>query len=181
MRLFHALIYHQSSELAKVINYKLEGFEHTLLWDVNIIKGGVPYTVCLYLGPGERGDYLTNPLSRPICSDRLVHLIHRRGASGVQILEFRLLDANTERPVEGYRLVNVLTKIEALDIAQSQLSRDENGRISAVFKIAVSPEKVSKDVHIFRLSEWPYAIIVSDALAQDFVGKGLRGLAFERL
>jgi hypothetical protein len=77
--------------------------------------------------------------------------------------------------------VNVLTKIEALDIAQSQLSRDENGRISAVFKIAVSPEKVSKDVHIFRLSEWPYAIIVSDALAQDFVGKGLRGLAFERL
>ena len=77
--------------------------------------------------------------------------------------------------------MNVLTKIEALDIAQSQLSRDENGRISAVFKIAVSPEKVSKDVHIFRLSEWPYAIIVSDALAQDFVGKGLRGLAFERL
>lgn len=184
VRLFHRLLaYDARAELAEIVGYHLDGFDLTTLWEGQPMSPGLPPSVRLFVGPGELPDYVANPLSWPIGSARFVDILSRRAGADMQVLDAPLVDQLTGRPVVGYKIVNVARRLACLDRRRSEISyyRQQRRRIVAVPRIALKRGKVPASVHLFRIEEWPYEVIVSDELAQDCVGQGLRGVAFQQL
>jgi hypothetical protein len=179
---YHAVLeYDLEGNLARVANYELHGFDFTLLWNGRYLSAGIPSDVCLYMGAGDLPDYVSNPLSWPICSDRLANILCNSARDDIQLLECQIFRQQSMEEVLGYKIVNPLRRFSALDLTRSRISRDKWGRIIAVLKIAILDDKIDSKVHIFRLVEWPYMVIVTDGLAREFIGRDFVGLAFERL
>src|SRR5262249_20684408 len=151
-----------SQNLAQVIHYRLGGFDHTTLWDGGFIDAGIPQEVRLFLGPGNSADYIANPLSWPICSTRLVDFLSKRAPKDFQMFDAPLYRSSDGNRVTGYRIVNVLQRIACLDLTGSNISFDPDKKdsIFMLYDIAIKQDEVDPSVRLFRLAEWPYAIIV---------------------
>ena len=123
-------------------------------------------------------DYVANPLSWEFLSRRLVDYLWPSIKNDVQLFDAPLIDARTQGHVHDFLIVNVVRVIECLDIAASTIIKTDEGAIAAVTEIALRTSCIPADVHIFRPSEFPYAILFSAELAYSLSGKGLRGMAF---
>jgi len=179
---YHAVLeYDPSDRLAKVICYDLRSFDFTLLWNCAHKDADILDNVRLYISNGELPDYIANPLSWPIFSGRLIDIICNFAQVDIELLECHIFIEHSEQQVLGFKAVNTLKQFAALDPIYSRISRDKDGMITAVHKIAVLDDKIDSDVHIFRLIEWPYPLIISDELARALVGRRLVGIALERL
>jgi len=88
---------------------------------------------------------------------------------------------DSELPVKGYHLVNILRTITAIDIAQSVTSQMTvlGKSIQNIMKPAFRTDHIPADVHIFRPAESLVKVIVSDELAQAMVEQVV-GAAFIR-
>jgi hypothetical protein len=182
MRRFYRLLPHNpDGTLAQVIEYLMNGFDFAVFWSGKPLSHGIPATVRLFLSSGIDADYITNPLSWPICSDRFVDILTRRASKNFQVFDAPLFDSKTGLPIIGYKIVNVNRLVACLDIENSKLSwaKDRPSEIYVVYTIAIDSTKVDKSIHLFRLKEWPYPLIISEELANDLVGKGLHGLALK--
>jgi hypothetical protein len=169
-------------QFAPVVGYELAGFDpSTLLLGTRSIEP-LPINLRLFLGPGSPADYVSNPLSWPICSKRLSEVIKRRTVGDVQIFQAPLFKAQTRDPVVGYEFVNACRCVPCLDIDRSKLSYfvDQPDEILVVYDFAIRTNNVDPALHFFRVEEWPFAIIISEELANDLVGMRFSGLALER-
>jgi hypothetical protein len=182
MRKFHRLLrYDPEDKLTRVVEHSLANFDPTLLWEGARLVEAIPPSARLLVGPGEPSDYMANPLSWLICSQRFVDILIARAGQDLQVVDAPLYDAKSAQAVKGYKIVNVVRTVACLDLERSDVSYDKSvpGKIVAVWRIAVLAHKVPSDAHVFRMTEWPYEVIFSGEMANDCVGKGLRGLAFQ--
>jgi hypothetical protein len=183
MRTFHRFVaYDANDTLAEVIDYQLDGFDHTIFWEGRFLSDRVPNTVRLLMGDGKAGDFVVNPLSWPVCSERMVSLLASRAAHDIQLFDAPLIDAETKVRIPGYKIVNVIRRVACLDVEKSEISyeQDQPTKIFVIYTIAIDSTKVDPNIHLFRLEAWPYTVIVSDELARDFAGRGFSGIAFEK-
>jgi hypothetical protein len=182
VRTFHRLVHYDPlKELMRVVHYTLGDFDPTALWDGEPVTSGIPSAVRLFVAPGVRPDSMANALSWPICSERFAEILSLRATNDVQVFGAPLFESPTGKAVAGYKIVNVVRKVQCLDFANSEVSYDAQnpGKIIGVHRIAVIASRVPPDVHIFRMKEWPYEVIFSGELANDCVGKRLLGVAFQ--
>lgn len=182
MRQFYKLIpYDPREELQFVADYDLGSFDHTILWKGRHITESILRHVKLFVTLGATADYVGNPLSWPICSSRLISALLATIQQDCEILTAPTVDKETGEPIREFRLVNVLRRVACLNLERSDVSYDEQheNRIFMIYKIALDEAKIDRNVHLFRLTEWPYAVIVSDEFADQLVGQQFRGLALE--
>lgn len=165
----------------RVNRYELDGFDVTELW------GGSSATaardlknVKLYVTPGRPTDYMANPLSLQICSDRLIQGVAALIGADVQSFDAPLVDANTKMPISSYRFLNVVRRVASLDAEKSVVSHrnDGTGRISAVYRVSIDAARVPADVHIFRLKEFFPIVVVSQEFVDALLISGVRGIMF---
>jgi hypothetical protein len=183
MTLFHELILDSfNTGLQAVIEYELSEFDETALWDARRLGGGIPEGVRLHVNTGRVSDYLGNPLSWPICSARLRSLLEKRAKSDFEAFPAPIFD-QFGRPLSSYSLINILTRLDCLNWDKSNITymTIEGKRIPCVNEFVFDEKQVPTAVHIFRVPETPSSVFISDALAQDMVGKGFTGLALVRI
>ncbi|HKS38603.1 MAG TPA: DUF1629 domain-containing protein [Verrucomicrobiae bacterium] len=181
---FYKVIYNDFPEDSiSVEQYVLGDFDHTVFWQSKAFPEALPESVRNYVNSGKAKpvDYLANPLSWPICSDRLMELIWPLVSNDVQVFEAPLFEMGFESRVFGYKLLNILSSVPCLDLEKSVVGRsDEDGTLMGVYEMVITSAKVPTTVHLFRPVEWKHAIIVSEELVTAISGKGLKGLALER-
>lgn len=182
MRQFYKLIpYDPEQELQMVADYDLGGLDHTILWRGWHVTENVLHRAKLFLTRGVTADYVANPLSWPICSGRLISAISAVIQKDCEILTAPTVDEETGEPIGEFRLLNVLRKVACLNVERSDISYHEEhkNRIFMIYQMALDGTKIDMDVHLFRLPEWPYAVIVSAEFADKLVGEQFRGLALQ--
>jgi hypothetical protein len=181
MRSFYQLIHNTNrSGLYVVSDYDLGDFDSRRLWHGERLEGLIPGDVRLYLQTLGRqpADLVWNPVSWPICSQRLLELILPVCQGDVEVLPAPLFDEASSTPVPGYGLLNVTRLILCLDAENSVVGRSrEDGRLAGVYTYVLKADRIPPDAHLFRLTEWPYTILMSNAVEQVLRGEGLTGLA----
>lgn len=182
MREFHSFV-HVGEGVMRVREYHLHGFDDSLLKRCRPRRKPIPSAVRLMvIHSSDPVDYLLNPLSLEICSERLTTLLVTRAEADVQIFDAPLFDTDTKTPIAGYKILNYLRCIECLDMKKSDIEwdTDDDGtrRIVGIWEWVLRSDSIPSSVHLFRCSEFPYSCFISDELAHDLVGKGLKGLGF---
>lgn len=184
MNFFYKLIYSDVEDNVVVINdYDLQGFKYTNLlvgkpiqiWNSNI---------CLfYEEDGQFEDYLPNPLGWPILSQRMVKLFDNLGVGNIQYLQINICHKASGKEVGGYQIANILELIPALDLKESvyHSQSDTTGRVEGLIKLVICSNKIGPDVHIFRLTEYPFALLISEKLKKVLVKEKITGIDFSRV
>lgn len=76
-------------------------------------------------------------------------------------------------PVPGYFLLNCLHLIPCMDWERSTHSRDSTFDQLIVDDLRIDAAKVSNEISVFRVEEWPHKIVCRDSLYHQLKGKGL--------
>lgn len=182
IRVFHRLILDSArDDLFRVVDYVVDDFDLTIFWKGIKVNGPIPESMKLFVDSKDTAspDLLGNPLSWHICSERLLGCWHPMIEKDIQLLEAPLYQKVANQRVSGFKILNPLTCIQALDVHRSEVIGNSK-RIKAVSRFVFEESKIPQGVHIFRPSEFPKAIILSDELAQKIAGLGMAGLAFVR-
>jgi len=154
-------------DLEAVSSYELHTFDLTVFWSGRRFNGSVPKDVRVWVTEGDRpSDFLGNPLSWPIVSERFWRLVQPLAENTCQVIDPPLYYETSEEPVAGYRLLNVTRSVKA------SLSREVS-----IPTLQLEPKRVPRNVHLFRLAESRTVIIVSSALVELITQKGLEGVA----
>ena len=163
---------HDSSrdDLEVVSDYEMDDFDLTAFWGGEEFQGNIPSGVRLWVTKGEPSDYLGNPVSWPIVSDRLWSHICAMAERQCQLVGLPLYYEGTETPVEGFSLMNVTCSVAAVrsETPQPDLS---------ISNLVLDKSQIPQDVHVFRLAESSTVLIVSSALVEEMSGKHLQGIA----
>ena len=185
MRSFYCLAFNSiRNDLMSVVDYEVDCFDLTVFWRGTPFRGAIPDKVRLYCDSVNHGptDYVGNPLSWPICSQKLVDIIQAMDSRDVEFFKAPLFESGGNTPIPCYQVMNVIRTVSCLDLDKSKLSYSpDRSKITGVFEHVLTVDSIPSDAHIFRLQEWMHTIIVSDEMAQAYVGKGLKGIAFIRL
>lgn len=181
-RTFHLLAYDTSrSGLEGVCKYDVDEFDTGIFRECRRFEGPLPPSVRLWVSRGAPTDSLANALGWPVFSDRLIGLIGDFAARDIQPIEVPIFYVDSQEHVLGYRLVNILRSLSAVDLSASVTSNMTvlGKDILNVMKFAFRHDAIPEDIHIFRPKESPSRIVISDELAQAMVGK-IVGVAFIR-
>lgn len=182
VRTFHRLIFDSSrDDLFTVVAYSLDEFDLTIFWKGIEVVGPIPTSVKLFVDieKDNAPDLVGNPISWYICSERLLDYWLPLIEQDIQLCEAPLYVKKTNKKILGFKILNPLTIIEAMDMRKSRFISNKN-KLKTVSKFVFEIKKIPENIHIFRPSEFPKAIIVSDELVKKIVGIGIRGLALIR-
>jgi hypothetical protein len=161
----------------------MDGFDTTVFSEGRPFHGAIPQEVKLWVGGGTVSDYLANPISWPICSEKFTELLQIHGRADFQVLSAPVYERRTQQPVSCYRVINIVRLIQCVDLDRSDISymTIEGERILCVNRFVIDSKLVPDTVHVFRPVESESHIVISDEVAQDLRGKGLRGVALIRI
>jgi hypothetical protein len=149
-------------------------FDTAIFRRCQVFQGKIPDHVKLWVKPGAPADAIGEPLSWPILSDQLIRVFKALASDDVQEVELSLFCIDTKKPVFGYKVLNVLRSIQAIDLEQSVTS-DMNilgTHVLNVIKPVYRGDLIPPDVHVFRPKESMSRIVVSEELAKAMRGKG---------
>ena len=167
----------EASDCMAVCDYELGEFNSLDIVTRPDRIGEFPSTVQLVLSNGAKPDFIGNPLSWPICSERLIKAVAPFLAD-VEILSVPLKTAYG--PVSGFCVLHTLVHIDALDRKKSDIQYFDDGSIECVYKVRVDSSRV-KGRDFFRILDWPYELLISQRVADAIVdAKVGRGIAFLR-
>ncbi|NUQ40825.1 MAG: hypothetical protein HUU32_05470 [Calditrichaceae bacterium] len=188
MRKYHELLFDSSrTDIMGVLDYDMKNFDLTKLWLGEKVKGGIPKDVVLFVDNTniEHTDYVGNPITWIIMSDKLINLMYGYIKDDVEILDVNLFNQSESKYVKGFHVINPLRKIKCLDVEKSILSYPVDEEFKdlgfTVIKPVLKIKDIPEHVHLFRLEEAKNIIIFSDSLAQSLRGKGINGVAFVKL
>jgi hypothetical protein len=166
-------------DLASVSDYDLGGFDHMVFWHGQRCTAKIPESVRINVDVNGTimPDYLGNPLSWPLVSVRFEKILKAICPEDVQLIDIHLYDMHTKGVIRDYSVVNVVRTIACLDFKQSTINYSSDKRIVAVPKIVIASKAIPNDVHMFRIQEWPYVVIISNELATAIQSAGMTGVS----
>jgi hypothetical protein len=169
MRQFFVLANHDDPNVQTVGGYHLDGFKSSLLRSGQRFEGSIPEGVRLSVTEGDPSDYLWNPFSWMIISERFWTIICPLVEQDCQTLHAPLYDQSTRWPIPGYLIINPIRSFAAVMNPDFTLQ-----------DVVIDSSRVPEGVHIFRMAESPSVTLVSSSVLSAFWGKGLKGLALLR-
>lgn len=137
---------------------------------------------------GKNDDFVQNSMRLPIAAPRLIEQMTKRriGVGDIQCLPVTLYDF-AKRPTKGFCIVNVITRIIALDRPNCYLL-DENPKevdpdtnlpnVKGIWGIALRSEAL-KGHDIIRLREFFPPVLVSERFRDMFLECGFTGTTFQ--
>ena len=178
MKTFYQVTYDEDRRHMVVVDYECADFDITNFWHGAPYDGALPSNIRLYVNVSKpvAPDFLANPISWPICSERLVRVLQQR-SSDLQLFDAPLFDNKTNRRVTGYSIVNVTKLVSCLDFEKSNISyADDSDEIISVIDSVFIEGKIPEDAHIFRVAEDVYSVVISDELANDLARERITGI-----
>jgi hypothetical protein len=175
---FYQPTYDEDHRHMVVVDYERADFDITSFWHGVPYDGALPSNIRLYVNASKpvAPDFLANPISWPICSDRLVRVLQQRSYD-LQLFDAPLFDRSTNRRIGGYSIVNVTRLIACLDFAKSNISyADDSDEIISVIDSVFIESQIPPDTHIFRVAEDTYSVVISDELADDLARERITGI-----
>lgn len=154
------------ADLEVVDTYDLGDFDVRTFWTGNQFAGNLPRSARVWVGNGKPSDYLANPMSWEIISDKLWSIFRQHSAKSVQVLSVPLYRVRTEERVSGYKLLNPLLVLKALAPKTKPNVQD----------LVLDVRRIPEETHIFRLAGSTTVTLVSDSIYRDMKGKGLKGV-----
>lgn len=176
---FYRLGHDDRDDLEVVNDYEMGDFDLTTLWVGQPLTGQIPNCVRLALNDNpedKASDYLGNPISWQIFSDRAAGAVRSLVEHDVQFFDPPIYDARGRR-VHRYRLLNPTNVIACLDLERSDVAYDDDGEISLLSEACVRTS-AAKGHHMFRPTEYPYVVIVSQEFAERIAKLQPAGFAF---
>src|SRR5436305_8045284 len=113
MREFFVLTYDDRDDLQSVSDYEMGEFDLTLFWNGEPFNGPIPADVKLFIGEGEPSDYLANPVSWPIVSNRLLTILNKLLKNDFQSYPAPVYDERS-RSVQGLHIINITKCVNCL-------------------------------------------------------------------
>src|SRR5439155_7956922 len=108
MRDFFVLTHDSSrDDLEVVTDYDMDSFDLRTFWSGKYFEGDIPAGVRVWMSEGEASDYVGNPLSWEIVSERFWGIIRPLVAEHCQLIRVPLYYEKSTTPVRGYTLMNV--------------------------------------------------------------------------
>lgn len=172
MREFFILARDDRGDPEYVSAYDMGDFDLRTFWRGVRFDGDLPGDVRLWVGAGNPSDYLANPISWPVISERLHAILAPLIEHTCQFLPVPLYRESDRAPVRGYVLMNVTASIAAVH-------RDHPESLRA-HPLYLDHERIPADVHIFRLEQSKTVLIVSDAFKNAIWDKKPIGVALIR-
>lgn len=148
-----------------VSDYELGGFDARVLWRGSRLEEPLPSGTRLWAS-GNPTDYVGNPLSWTITSERLGGILQSIGGESIQVLKAPLLHQTSKTCIPGYVIVNVVRVISALP---------PNCKPN-LQNLALIHSRIPESTHIFRLKESSTTLIISGHLLSAMSGKQFKGV-----
>src|SRR5437899_437358 len=106
MRRFFLLTYDDREDLQAVSDYEIGEFDATFFWSGEPYPGIIPENVRLLVGEGDPSDFLGNPISWKIVSQRFLgHIARVVPEKDFEIFPAPLYNEKSLKPMEGYSVV----------------------------------------------------------------------------
>jgi hypothetical protein len=166
MRTYYVLTHEDRDDLQSVTDYEMGGFDLTLFWSGKSFAGGIPSNVKLFLGEGAASDYLANPLSWAIVSERFLMNLKELLGNDSQYFPAHVYDEKRQ-PLSG---INILNVTRCLDVLA--------GPLVSVDKIVLKEASIPSDTHLFRIIGHETLLIASEKMVQEVFDKKMQGIAF---
>jgi hypothetical protein len=169
MRDFFVLTHDNRDDLQSVSDYDMDDFDLTVFWSGKPFLGTIPTGVKLLVGSGDKSDYVGNPISWAIVSDRFLRLAVNLAGDDMQCFTAPLYDEKSLTPTTGYSVINVTRCLHAL--AKPLVSVD---------KIVLTAASIPSNVHLFRVVGHETLLFASSEFLDELRGKSFQGIAFIR-
>lgn len=144
-----------------------------ILWSGKPIPDGLPSDIRLWISGKVPCDFLENPISWPIFSERFVETAWDMIHNHVQLLDAPLFDSKTDKPLPGYKIVNLLETIDAAVVPPGRKVSDVQSN-----NLRLAEFKVPPDVHFFRLGGSRTRLMASGELVKALKAARLVGIAY---
>lgn len=150
-----------------------------ILWEGRPLQIEIPKTAKFYVNAEKpvHPDFLINGLSWLIFSDRLTKELLETCANDIEVFEINLVDKKTNKPVPGYKLINLTKLVACVDMEKSNLMHSKDGSAPAVIDTVIDGSKVPKEINIFRPAEWRFDVILRKNVVESLIGCGVEGIA----
>jgi hypothetical protein len=146
MRNFFVLTYDSDDDAAEVVaDYEMGGFDLTTFWTGSPFAGTIPDDVALFVRDGHPSDYLANPISWPIVSDRFRELIEQMDPPSTQFLDVPLYRVGTRERVRGYWLANITRCLPVVVPGKGGVKELQ------VDLLVLAGDRIPPEIQIFRL------------------------------
>jgi hypothetical protein len=131
--------------------------------------------------PGRAIAFTFGAFDMPVVSNLVVDAIARLALPEAEFFPVMIEGARAE-----YQIANAVVRADCLDEARSEytlwdaddLLPEHAGQYRMVSTIRIDPTR-ARGHHIFRLSRWPVALLVSDALRQELQSVPNLGVVFD--
>lgn len=178
---FYRLIYPDEENDILILNdYELYGFKYTDLLVGKIIDKWNKNIQLFYDQEGKLEDYISNPLGWPIVSQRIVKIFDSLEIVNIQYFPANILHKTSNKEIHSYHIVNVLELISALDLEKSVYDSwdDSRKRVRGLREPVIQNNKIAPEIDIFRLTEYPFWLLISERLKQIFIKERITGVDF---
>jgi len=119
-------------------------------------------------------DVVVNSLGWKIVSNRLGSALKNAAPNDIELLPVAITGMSGERLRSDFCVINVLQMLEAISESKTVRSRDKK----SVFKLAIAATRVPADVHVFRVKEWPWSLVIDEVAERALRKQPHDGLAF---
>ena len=175
---FYQLTYNVSDQSTSVIShYDIAAFDLVEFLRSGNLKNLDISTLSMTINFKEHADYLPNPISLPIVSERLKNHIQQGASHNITFSNINSCFTH-DCPI-NYYLLEFKESYFCIDLNKSDgWSLDSNGNYSPGLKIVIAPESTPQ-YDIFRIDGGVGSIIIlSEKFAKSFSGKEFRPVAF---
>ncbi len=138
----------------------------------------LPTPLEFYLDPDE-GDFIPVYFEPaiPLMNAKMLSVLADAGVDNIQSYEAIVFDKNDNKINDDYFAVNIVGRIECVDMENSEYREIEGSRRLYFRKIIIDEAK-THDALLFRLHESPSEVIIHDTVKQRLENENLPGLDF---
>ena len=176
-------MYQYEEDTIVVNDYDLTGFDLRRFWKGQRIDSWDQSSIRLISSNQEIAlDCLPNILSWLILSNKAVSTFEKTGINNIQVFPVNIAFGKQGYEL-NYNIVNILTRISALDRNRSDFVCWDDGSedIKFIRKVVLDKTKLPDDIHIFFLKEGTGYIVVSDVLKNALLEQDMTGFEFTSL
>ena len=120
-------------------------------------------------------DLIRNSYSLKILSKKAIDLMLPFIKDDAQIIDLDLINEATHEIITGYSLVHPIRSFRCLDFDKTEFV-DKDEPVVLGNDITIQSQKIPDSIHIFRLTENPEYVLISQELLEAISGKGLTGM-----
>ncbi|WP_444932930.1 hypothetical protein [Microbulbifer sp. JTAC008] len=137
-------------------------------------KDCIPENVKIFV-EGKPCDYVGNPLSWHICSNRLAKHLETHASACVRLIDIPLYYKSGAR-IDGYSLAIPTKNVDCLNYDKSEFLDGQGG--PTCMEPVIKRSSVKDLPPLFLVEGCPWTVLFSQGLIASLVGKGFTGIGF---